>query len=171
MDRLNSELKTQAITNGLCEEWQGIWKEDRTPEQLIKMMYNGLDFCLIHHWPSNDFIKQNFDLDTLRQNGVLVDDTYSLLNPANSLILGNSNAKIRYNFTYIGNVNVRDRSDVTLTAKGRSFVIVHLFDNASITAHQADNASIVIIKHSTNVHIHSNEGVKIREELNFVPYR
>lgn len=168
MDELNTTLRSQAIKQGLCDKWQDDWKEDWTKEHLIDMMYKGLDFCLLRHWPSNDFIKNNFDIGLLREKSVFVDDKRSAMNPMKSLILGNSEIKMRYNSDYIGDVYVRDNSSVILTAKGRSFVMVHLFDNASVTAGQFDKATIVLIKHSPTVAIYANDNIKVKEEYDYL---
>ena len=168
MNKLNPTLRAQAVNLGLCNQWQNDWKEDWTKERMAEQFFRGLDFCLKYHWPSNDFIKNNFELDFLREIGVFVDDVRSSINNLKCLILGKSEIKLRYNSDYIGDVYVRDESNVIITAKGRSFVMVHLFDNATITAGQFDKAGVVIIKHSPDVTIFANDGIKIKEEYDYL---
>ena len=37
MDKLNIELKKQAIAYGLCEKWTNDWSENRSKQELIDM--------------------------------------------------------------------------------------------------------------------------------------
>ena len=167
MNELNQELKSQAIALGLCNQWQKEWKGDWNTATLADRMYKGIDFCLQHHWPTNAFLKKNFSLEELRTNNIYIDDKRSVLNPKHSLILGKSEVKIRFNGAYAGNIYIRDKSVVELTAKTRSFVIVHLFDEASINATQQDLANITIIKHSKKSLAIGVGKVKFREEFDY----
>lgn len=168
MNDLNKELRSQAISLGLCNEWQKMWENDWSKEKMIERMYKGLDFCLEHHWPSNEFITNNFDTDFLRQNNIFVNDKYSVINPKQSLILGNSDVTFRYNAWGNGSVHVRDNSSLKIFAKNRSFVLVHLYDNAYIEAKQSDKAKIVLIKHSDKVTIIAEKDIKIREDYDYL---
>ena len=168
MNELNKELKSQARHLGLCDEWTKLWNKDWSKEKLVEKMYKGLDFCLIHHWPANDFIIKHFDLDFRRKNNVFVNDKYSIVNPKESLILGTSEMTVRYNAWGHGNIHVRDSSSVKLLARNSSFVIVHLYENAYICAEQYDKARIVLVKHSQKVTIIADKNIKIREEYNYL---
>ena len=168
MDELNKELRDQAICLDLCKDWQKLWQKDWNKEKMVQMMYKGLDFCLIHHWPSNDFIQKHFDLNFLRKSNIFVNDKYSVNNPAESLILGTSEIIIRYNTWNHGNIHVRDNSNVKLTARNSSFVIVHLYENAYIDAEQLDKAQVVLVKHSEKVTIVADSNIKVREEYDYL---
>lgn len=167
MNQLNQELKSQAIALGLCNQWQKEWEKDWNVKTLADKMYKGIDFCIQHHWPTNAFLQRNFSLEELRENNVFVNDKRSVLNPKHSLILGHSEIKVRFNAVNAGTLYIRDNSFVELTAKTRSFVIVHLFDNAQINATQQDLANITIIKHSEKSIAIGFGKVKFREEFNY----
>lgn len=168
MDELNRELKSQAIHLGLCREWQEMWNVDWSMEKMIGMMYRGLDFCLEHHWPSNDFIIKHFDLTLRRANNIFINDRCSVNNPQESLILGTADITVRYNGRNHGNIHVRDDAHVRLYAKNVSFVIVHLYERARIDAVQTDGAKVVLVKHSPDVRIGTDGDVKIREEYDYL---
>ena len=131
-------------------------------------MYKGMDFCLKHHYPANNFIEGNFSRDFLRESKVFVNDKYSSVNPRQSIILGTSEVTFRYNMWNHGTIYVRDNASLKLSAKNRSFVIVHLFDEAYITAEQSDKAKIVIIKHSDKVTVIADQHIKITEEYDYL---
>ena len=167
MNDLNKELKGQAVFLGLCDTWQKFWEKDWSKEKMVEMMYRGLDFCLQHHWPSNEFILKHFDREFLRKSNIFVNDKYSKVNPKQSLILGTSEITLKYNAWNYGNIHVRDNSSINLTARNGSFVIAHLYENATIKAEQFDKGKIIIVKHSTKVRIISSQTIKIREEYIF----
>lgn len=164
MDELNKELRDQAVHLGLCREWQDLWRNEWSRERMVEMMYRGLDFCIQHHYPSNDYIARHFDLDFRRKSNVFVDDKYSVCNPMESLILGSSEITARFNGVHHGTLHVRDKSYLRLSAKNRSFVIVHLYDNAYVSAEQLGSSRIVLVRHSDRVTIVTDSIIKIREE-------
>jgi len=168
MNELNKELRDNAISLGLCNEWQQLWQNDWSQEKMAEMMFRGLDFCLKNRYPSNDFIVNHFELDFRRKSNVFVDDKYSILNQIQCLILGNSEITARYNTWNHGNIYIRDNASLKLITKNRCFVIVHLFDEAYVTAEQLDKSKIVLIKHSDKVTIIADSNIKVKEEYNYL---
>lgn len=168
MNELNKELRNQAVTLGLCNDWQKLWNKDWSQEKMVERMYKGLDFCLQHHYPSNDFILKNFKKDFLRRSNVFVNDKYSVVNPRESLVLGTSDVIFRYNGHSYGNIHIRDNSMAKIIAHNISFVIVHLYENASVSAEKYDNAIVVLVKHSENVKIVAADNIKVREEYDYL---
>lgn len=168
---LNKTLRDQAIRNGLCEQWQRMWRCKWDKDDLIQKFKEGIDFCILHEYPANDFIKENFNTELLRKHGVLVDDDYSLLNKRMCVLQGKSTANIRYNAWNPGTVYIRHRSKAVITAKNMSFVIVHLFDDAAVDCHSEDKAYIVVLRHGTQTKIGNVSGpglVKIKDELDYL---
>lgn len=152
---------------GMCDEFYNeTWNYSQ--EQLVEKMFKGIDFCLQHHWPSNEFIKKNFKRDFLREHGVFLDDEYSICNTQESLVLGGSKIRYRYNGKHYGNIRVRDLSMVEVTAKGDVLVIVHLFECACAKVSQSDKAKVAVIKHSPNALVNASEGVRIVEEYDYL---
>ena len=168
MDELNKELREQAIHLGLCGDWQKSWRKDWSREKMVERMYKGLDFCLKHHYPSNEYILKHFDLAFRRRHNVFVDDKYSVNNPKESLILGTSDMIVRYNTWNHGIIHVRDNSKTKLIARNFSFVIVHLYERATVDVEQLDKARVVLVKHSHDVTITASEKIKIREEYDYL---
>lgn len=132
------------------------------------MMFRGLDFCLKYRYPTNDFIVKHFELDFRRKSNVFVNDKYSILNASQALILGTSEVTARYNAWNHGTIYIRDNAQLKLITKTRCFVIVHLFDEAYVTAEQLDKSKIVLIKHSDKVTIVADSNIKIREEYDYL---
>lgn len=162
MDKINSELKAQAIAHGMCADWQGKWEYDMPCDELAELMYKGINFCLKHNWPECAFLTNNFSVDERRRNNIIANDTYSLLNPEKTLVLGKSECKIRFNGLTSGNVYLRDNANVIITAKNRSRVYVKVHGNVNLTASTEDVAKIVIVKCSPGSVIKTDGNVVVR---------
>lgn len=164
MNRLNKELRDTAIGYGLCQQWQDEWNRDYTDKELIGKFFDGMDFCIEHGYPTNEFIKKNFGKDFLRENNVLVDDKYSLLNPTNTAVFGDSVATARYNAFHSGRIWCKDNAKVNVMASGYSFVIVHAFGSAVINVTANDSSKIVLVRHSASCETHCKGNIIVREE-------
>ena len=166
--QINDQLRNDAIKFGLCQQWQDEWKEDWSQEKMVEKMFKGIDFCLKYRYPSNQFIKDNFDLDFRRKSNVLVDDRYSLLNPPYALILGDSKATIRLNGRKSSIIYIHDWSRVELYASGSSFAIVHLLGDSRIEVEKKDRAHIAVISHSNDARLFASDPtVTFEKELNW----
>lgn len=157
-----------AIGCGLCEEWQLLWSEDWNEKRMITMFYKGIDFFFDKRFMSNDFIKDSFDTDFLRENGILVDDKRSLLNPKHACILGESDASMRFNALHFGEVYVADNSHLHLLAKDNAFVIVRLIGNAQAVIERTDSAKVKVIRHDITTKVQASDGVKVVKELDWL---
>ncbi|PTL34592.1 hypothetical protein C7120_08815 [Prevotella sp. oral taxon 376] len=165
---LSGHLKSSAIKLGLCKQWQEEWKDNTDKQSLIDKYFSGLDFPMRFHWPSNDFIKENFEQRLLRDNNILVDDTRSLLNPKEAVILGTSKSIVRVNSDNYSTIYIRDSSHVEIIVKNKAFVIVHLFEKANIKVQTEDFPNVLILKHSKEVVIEATSNVKIKEDLDYL---
>lgn len=130
---LSRQLRSEADSLGLCDEWHNAWRDDSTQQELINKYLRGIDFCLRHHWPSNGFIKAHFDLALLRKNNILVDDKRSLLNPPIAVILGSSKATIRVDGNNPARIYLNDDSETTLYVNASAKIITETRGNARLT--------------------------------------
>lgn len=130
---LNHYLRMKARDYGLCDEWFGEWKEENDSlQQLIDKFIKGLDFCLEHDYPSVRFIKEYFPVDLLRENGILADDRWSLLNPKYAVLLGNSESTIRLNGYTVSAVYLKGVSTARIHLKDNCHLIVHVYEDAGV---------------------------------------
>lgn len=163
---LNERLRKAAIDCGLCEQWQHEWENDWDSTKMISQFYRGIDFFLDKRFISNEFIKENFDKDFLRKWGILVDDTYSLLNARHAILIGDSTSTIRINNHNVSEIYVIDNSKAKIIAKDNAKVIVRLLGKAQIEVEKKGSANVTVINHSKDSVIISNDNIKIREDYN-----
>lgn len=162
MDDINTELKRQAVSLGLCGKWTDEWTEDWDTETLTSKMFEGITFCMKNGWPDKETVIGTLPAAFRRSHNIVADDTYSLLNPGKALVIGESSSNIRFNGISSGSVYVRDTSRVSVTAKGRARVFVRAYGRASIAASAEDAARIVIIRCSPGVSVKSTGNVIVR---------
>jgi len=165
MNKLNTELKNQAIALGMCAQWQKDWNEDWDVDKMAEMMFKGLNFCSKYHYPSKDFLISHFDRSILRSKNIVADDRYSLLNPEKALITGNSESTVRYNGISSGVIHIQDTSSVKVSAKNRSFVIIHLFDKAQVTVEKEDLAKVFVVRHSPDTILNADKDIKYKNRF------
>lgn len=151
--QLNTLLRKEAVSLRICDKVLGQWDADKCDSELVAMGYKNIDFVLKHHWPSNQTLKNIWTCTFMRSHGIIVDDEWSMNNTENSLLLGCSKVTMRYNGWNIGRVYVRDSVQVSITAKNKSTVIVHAFENAWVKAKAYDDAKILVIRHSDMVRV------------------
>lgn len=150
---LSVELRNMARKLNLCDKWFGEWKDDTDKQGLIDKYHRGSDFCVKHHYPSNEYISTHFERDLLRKNGILVDDNYSLLNPTNAMVLGNSKSTIRINGRNHAVIHIRDNANVKIVARNEAFVLVHVLDGATVHAEGFDSSRLVVFRNSKSANI------------------
>lgn len=166
---LNKTLKDEAISLGLCAQWTKAWREGWDRNRLISKYKEGIDFCMKHDFPTCQLIKENFSRDMLRDECVLVDDTWSMLNPKIAVLQGKSFSTIRYNGWNAGTVYVRHTSHARIEAKNMTFVIVHLLNEAKVDCVATDKAKIVVLRHDENTALSSGTGnVVVKDELDYL---
>ena len=152
---LNTFVRQAAIDNGLCQAWKTDWHQDWSNQKLVNKFYSGIDFFLEKRFISNQFIKEAMSIPFLRDNAILVDDEYSIINPFQreekthyAITLGDTKSKIRLNDRNIATCYICDNSKVTVYARHNSFALVHLFHKAKLIVHTYDEAKVTILVHS-----------------------
>lgn len=146
MDRLNTKLRNQAVDLGLCAKWQEDWESDKSQQELIDMWKKGIDFSILHDYPSNDFIKANFDRTLLNKNLVFVDEHIDLKNAPSGIyvINGECSGTLWFNSWAAATVYVRHGSKITVIADDFAKVFVRLYDEADAEVVELDDAVVKV---------------------------
>ncbi len=165
---LNKTLRESAISCGLCAQWQKEWENDWDMERRFSQFFRGLDFFLKHRFMTNQFIKDNFSEYARRSHNVIVDDEYSLANPRQALVAGESNTTIKIDAWSVSTIYVLDSSFAKVTAKDSSFVMVHVLDNAQVNIEKKDFAKVFVYLHSKDAVVISYDNIKIKEEFDYL---
>ena len=132
MNKLNTELRETAIEYGLCAQWQKIWDDNKTPQELIDMWKRGIDFGIAHDYPTPTFIRENFDRDLLHDNLIYVDEHIDLDNaPSGVYVLnGECSGTIHFREWSAATIYVRHNSHISIIAEDFAKIFVRLYDEA-----------------------------------------
>lgn len=146
MENLSETLKQQAISLGLCAKWTSEWADDSDQQTLIDKYVRGIDFSLAYNWPSNDFIKANFDRDLLHKNLIFVDEHIDLDNAPSGVYIvnGECSGTIRLADWSVATLYLRHDSNVRIDAGDFARVFIRLYDNSDATVSAAENAIIKV---------------------------
>nr|DAV38587.1 MAG TPA: hypothetical protein [Caudoviricetes sp.] len=164
MDRLNCKLRDRAITLGLCQQWQGEWMDGKSKDELVEMYVRGLDFCIEHNYPSNDFIAANFEPEVLHRNGVWLNERVVTCGVPNSVLVLNGccTGVLKFGGYDVCTIYVRHDSEVEINADGVSKVFISVFDNAKVKVKQSDLAKVYVYKHGDKCVVGTDGDVRMR---------
>lgn len=144
---LSQTLKKEAIDRGLCSEWASKWSDSLSQQELIDRYVSGIDFIIQQgEWPTNDFIKTNFDRDLLHKNLIYVDEHIDLKEAPNGVYIlnGECSGTLWFNSWAAATVYVRHNSNVTIIADDFSKVFVHVYDEANAEVVELDEAVVKV---------------------------
>ena len=159
---IGKQLKSQAESLGACEK--GLNGLDRLNEQeLINRYVHFIDFVIENDFPSNDFIKENFDKSLLEHNNIYVDAEFERRNARQVVVIqGESKGVLLFDGVTTSDVYVRHDSEVTIDCSRLSKIFISVYDNAKIHVTQRDGASVYVYLHGENCSVESDGEVMIR---------
>ena len=159
---IGKQLKSQAESLGACEK--GLNGLDRLNEQeLINRYVHFIDFVIENNFPSNDFIKENFDKSLLEHNNIYVDAEFERRNARQVVVIqGESKGVLLFDGMTTSDVYIRHDSEVTIDCSRLSKIFISVYDNAKIHVTQRDGASVYVYLHGENCSVDSDGEVMIR---------
>lgn len=159
---LGKKLKLQAESLGACEEGlSGL--EKLNEHELINRYLHFIEFAVAKDFPSNEFIKKNFDKALLEHNNIYVDSEIERRNARQIVVVqGKSHGVLLYDGFTTADVYVRHNSEVTIDCSRLSKVFISVYDNAKVRVIQRDGASVYVYKHSESCEIKAEGDVMQR---------
>jgi hypothetical protein len=163
---LGKQLKSQAEGLGACEKGlKGL--EKLNEQELINRYVHFIDFAIEENWPSNEFIKENFDKALLEHNNVYVDAEFERRNARQVVVVqGESNGVLLYDGMTTADVYVRHESEVTIDCSRLSKVFISVYDHAKVHVTQRDGASVYVYLHGDECSVESEGDVMVRRSKN-----
>lgn len=145
---VSNMLKEEAMKFGLCVGWANEWGSP-TKEQLVDMYIKGLDFCILHNYPSNTFIKQHFGEIAILK-GVFTDMEVNLLNPPTAILNGECSGTIILTGFVSRDIHVRHNSKVKIIIRDAAKAFIRVYDNAyTIVENESQSRCFVYKKGGT----------------------
>lgn len=151
----SERLKAEAISLGLCEQWQSEWGSP-SKDELCEKYIKGLDFCIKNNFPDLSYMKARFD-GVMQKHGIFVDERAQLVNPLNVVANGSSECTVSYDGYSVGQIYVRHSSVVKVAVRERAVVNIRCYDNAVVeVACTGDDARVCVILRGGNVRTSGN---------------
>lgn len=159
---IGKQLKSQAESLGACEKGlNGL--EKLNEHELINRYIHFIDFAIDVNWPSNEFIKENFDRSLLEHNNIYVDAEFERRNARQVVVIqGESKGVLLFDGLTTSDVYIRHDSEVTIDCSRLSKIFISVYDNAKIHVTQRDGASVYVYLHGENCSVESDGEVMIR---------
>ena len=159
---IGKQLKSQAESLGACEKGlNGL--EKLNEHELINRYIHFIDFAIAVNWPSNEFIKENFDRSLLEHNNIYVDAEFERRNARQVVVIqGESKGVLLFDGLTTSDVYIRHDSEVTIDCSRLSKIFISVYDNAKIHVTQRDGASVYVYLHGGNCSVESDGEVMIR---------
>ena len=119
-----------------------------TQQGLIDKYLHGIDFAIKHNYPTNTFIKENFDKDLLHKNNIFVDEDVQKRNMSQiSVLNGNCKGTLLFDGFSVCDIYVRHDSEVTIDCSQYCKVFINVYDRAKVNVNPK-GYSIGICLHS-----------------------
>lgn len=159
---IGKQLKSQAQDLGACEK--GLYGlENLNEQELINRYVHFIDFAIESDFPSNEFIKNNFDKQLLEHNNIYVDSEFERRNARQVVVVqGESNGVLLYDGYTTADIYVRHNSDVTIDCSRMSKIFISVYDDAKVNVTQRDGASVYVYVHGDKCSVKSDGDVMIR---------
>lgn len=147
-------LKEEAMKFGLCVGWTEQWGSP-TKEQLVEMYIKGLDFCILHNYPSNEFIKEHFG-EIAIQKGVYTDMKVDVLNPPTAILNGECSGTIVLTGFVSRDIHVRHNSKVKIIIRDAAKAFIRVYDKAHVIVENESASRCFVYKKGGRATISGN---------------
>lgn len=145
MDNLSEILKREAVERNLCDKWTAEWANDSDQQTLIDKYVTGIDFIIKQgEWPTNEFIKANFDQELLHDNLIFVDEDINLKDAPSGVYIfnGECSGTLRFEQWAAATIYVRHNSKIRIETDSFDKIFVRLYDNAEVDC-DIDESAVV----------------------------
>lgn len=161
-NNLGKKLKSQAEMLGACDK--GLDNLERLNEQeLVNRYIHFIEFAIDKNFPSNEFIKENFDRSLLEHNNIYVDSVIERRNARQVVVVqGSSSGVLLYDGYTTADVYVRHDSEIIIDCSRMSKVFISVYDNAKVKVLQRDGASVYVYAKSKDCTIETDGEVMVR---------
>ncbi len=151
---ISDELKSKAVTLGLCTEWTEGWGRPDKDELCIKYI-KGIDFAIENDYPSLEYMKDNFD-GIMQKHGIHVSEELHLQNPSMVIANGNCFGSIYFDSYMVGRMYVRHDSNLSVVASGNAKVFISMYDQSKVNVICSENAKVYVYQHGGYVEYKGN---------------
>ena len=156
LKQLRNELGEEARKAGICQEWLEKILTAPSREYLARLFIKGLDFAILHDFPSNRLAAE-FD-DIAPHFGIFVNrvGTWQATNKKRVIARDAVVTPATFDGFSVGEVYALHGSGVEVKASGYAIVAVTVEDGAQVKATATDKAQVKIFHHGGQIKAQGN---------------
>lgn len=147
MNKTAKNLAREAKKKGICEDWHRELSQLTDKEDMVRMYIRGIDFCISNNYPSHDYMRANFK-GVMEKFGVFLDDKIDEVNSKIAVCHGTTSGSLTYYGYAVGEVIIKDRSEITINASDNAFVMVDVFDDAIVDVIASGDAKVCVNRYA-----------------------
>ena len=158
----SEELKSKAISYGLCDKYVNEWSDGLNSDELLKRYKDGIHFCIRNDYPTLDYMRTHFTKEETEKHHVYIDGEAALAN-ADDVVVLNGKSKVKYvaSGNSITHIYVRHDSVLHLGTGDFAMVVVHLHDRGEVIAAQMGRSKVTILKYSDESKVKNVGNIRI----------
>lgn len=120
-------------------------------------------------YPTNTFIKENFDKDILHRNNIFVDEDVQKRNMSHTAVLnGSCKGTLLFDGFSICDLYVRHDSEVTIDCSQYCKIFINVYDRAKVNVMQKGIASVYVYIHGEDCVVETEGGCIAKKKPNVV---
>lgn len=158
MKNIAEILRLMAINEGaycsIITQW-----DDPDTATLAQKYIEGIDFCIEHDFPSNEFLKTHFG-SQMQQYGIFVDEKVYGKNLRHLVVNGQSKGKVSYDGCAFGKIYVRHKSHLEIDIYDDSIVNVEVYDKSMVTICNKGEKKACVYLYGGKIKIKGNVVIK-----------
>lgn len=158
---IGKDIAQRAEQFNICQEWKGDLMTIKDKEKLIEMYLKGIDFCIANDFPPLDFIRDHFS-GIIEQHGIYLDGDFEVVNPSKIVALGKSKGNVMVGGFKASQLYVRHASKVFVRAVDDCFVMVSVYDNASVEVEASNRAKVCLHNFNATVNYHTTGEARVK---------
>ncbi len=141
---LAEKLRTDGTAKGLCQQYQTKLSACSSVDELVKLFFKGIDFCVNNDFPTLDFMREHFKGKS-EQYGGFVDDDVDASNLTHAVLNGACTARLEYNGFKVARVYARHTSECAVNVSEHAYVTIDAFDKSHLYVAVAGNDARVLV--------------------------
>jgi hypothetical protein len=133
---------------GACQEELKALKQARSDKDLLKLYWDNIKFCMVTKFPDPQYILKNFAHMAVR-SGIYADTTLESDNVSKAVFLGSTTANLNCHGAGRYRYYVNNSCEIFIAAKESCFVVIDIFDHASLHLDVQGDAQVYVFKIGT----------------------
>lgn len=158
---ISQTLAAGAKKKGICKNGLDQLLKTQYTADFVQLYVDGLEFCLVNDFPSNDFIREHFK-GKMEPQGVHLDEVFMTKNDRRVIALGKCNAIVDLNGFSVCELFVKHNSEISLRTYGHAFAMIDVFDDSKLTVRAFESSTVIVNRYGGELTIKEFDSSKVK---------